>query len=121
MFRKLLKNKKAQNTAEYALLISLVVAAIIAMQTFAQRALQGRIRDAAAGYMVQQTNGLGATSQYEPYYLTSNDTVSSSMSETQVLGNGVSSKLQNDVRTREAGSFSTSSYDNSINGINTGI
>ena len=35
MFKKLMKNKKAQQTAEYALLISLVVAAIIAMQTYA--------------------------------------------------------------------------------------
>ena len=71
MFRKLIKNKKAQNTAEYAILISLVVAGIIAMQTFAQRALQARIRDAAV-YMVNQSSnvaeGLGATLQYEPYY-----------------------------------------------------
>ena len=47
MLRKLLKNKKAQNTAEYAILISLVVAGIIAMQTYAQRALQARVRDAS--------------------------------------------------------------------------
>ena len=47
MFRKLIKNKKAQNTAEYAILISLVVAGIIAMQTYAQRALQARVRDAS--------------------------------------------------------------------------
>ena len=48
MFRKLIKNKKAQNTAEYAILISLVVAGIIAMQTYAQRAPPARGRDAAS-------------------------------------------------------------------------
>ena len=47
MLRNFLKNRKAQNTAEYALLIALVVAGVIAMQTYAQRALQARIHDAA--------------------------------------------------------------------------
>src|SRR3989338_8418205 len=74
MFRKLLKNKKAQNTAEFALLISLVIAGVIAMQTYAQRALQGRIRDAAA-YLTNKTGALGNTVQYEPYYLKTDYTV----------------------------------------------
>ncbi|MBF0122637.1 MAG: hypothetical protein HQL21_04405 [Candidatus Omnitrophica bacterium] len=70
MFRKL-RNKKAQNTAEYAILIALVIGAVVAMQTYAQRALQGRIRDASV-YMKDQTSGLGgSTGQYEPYYLCS--------------------------------------------------
>ena len=66
MFRKL-RNKKAQNTAEYAILIALVIGAVVAMQTYAQRALQGRIRDASR-YMKTQTTDLGSTGQYEPYY-----------------------------------------------------
>jgi hypothetical protein len=71
MFKRLIKNKKAQNTAEYAILISLVVAGIAAMQTYAQRAVQGRFRDSAQ-YMVRKTSGLdGNTIQYEPYYLSS--------------------------------------------------
>lgn len=69
MFKKLIKNKKAQQTAEYALLIALVVAAVIAMQTYAQRTIQGRIRD-AGDYLSTQTSALGTTDQYEPYYLT---------------------------------------------------
>ena len=71
MFKTLLKNKKAQNTAEYALLIALVVAGVIAMQTYAQRALQARVRDASL-YLTNQTSTLGTTNQYEPYYLSSN-------------------------------------------------
>jgi Flp pilus assembly pilin Flp len=70
MFIKLSKNKKAQQTAEYALLISLVVAAVIAMQTYAQRTIQARIRDASS-YLTSQTSDLGDTNQYEPYYLES--------------------------------------------------
>ena len=68
MLRPLFKNKKAQNTAEYALLIALVIAGVVAMQTYAQRSLQARMRDAAA-YMTQQTNGIGNSTQYEPYYV----------------------------------------------------
>ena len=62
------KNKKAQNTAEYAILIALVIGAVVAMQTYAQRALQGRLRDAAVE-LTAQTTQLGCSLQYEPYYL----------------------------------------------------
>jgi Flp pilus assembly pilin Flp len=71
MLKQLFKNKKAQNTAEYALLIALVVAGIIAMQTYAQRALQARVRDASAYLTNSNSNVLGGTAQYEPYYMTS--------------------------------------------------
>lgn len=85
MFKKLVRNRKAQNTAEYALLIALVVAAVIAMQTYAQRALQGRIRDAGK-YLTDQSSGLGTTTQYEPYYLNSQYNVERQADETQILG-----------------------------------
>jgi hypothetical protein len=65
---RLCKNKKAQNTAEYAILIALVIGAVVAMQTYAQRALQGRMRDASLK-LVDETSNIGTTSQYEPYYL----------------------------------------------------
>jgi Tfp pilus assembly protein PilE len=74
MLRQLFKNKKAQSTAEYALLIALVIAGVVAMQTYAQRALQARERDAVS-FMVATTNKLGNTVQYEPYYTQTNYTV----------------------------------------------
>ncbi|MBF0486417.1 MAG: hypothetical protein HQL16_07890 [Candidatus Omnitrophica bacterium] len=64
---KMFKNKKAQNTAEYAILIALVVGGVIAMQTYAQRALQGRLRDASVT-LRDSTKEIGNTLQYEPYY-----------------------------------------------------
>lgn len=67
MLRQLFKNKKAQNTAEYALLIALVIAGVAAMQTYTQRAMQARMRDASIS-LASQTNVLGNTKQYEPYY-----------------------------------------------------
>jgi len=74
MMRFFKKKNRGQNVAEYAILIALVVGAIIAMQKFAQRGLQGRVRDATK-YMVDNTNfgrQMGQTgfntAQYEPYY-----------------------------------------------------
>ena len=111
MFRKFLKNKRAQNTAEYALLIALVVAGIIAMQTYAQRALQARIRDASA-FMTSngQFGTITSTDQYEPYYLTSSYNVARDSFETQRLGlNQVAMETSNN-RTRAAGGFQTTSF-----------
>ena len=118
MFRILNKylNKKGQNTAEYALLISLVVAAIIAMQTYAQRALQARISDAAV-YMINGTNqpsaggpGLGATDQYEPYYLTTNYEVTRDTAQREILGTNLVSRNESSTRTRATGGAQNQAY-----------
>lgn len=109
MFKTLLKNKKAQNTAEYALLIALVVAGVIAMQTYAQRALQARVRDAGL-YLTNTTSTLGTTNQYEPYYLRSNYAVDRVMNETTRLDNVTTAKADNSIRGRASGGFQQSTY-----------
>jgi len=117
MFKTLLKNKKAQNTAEYALLIALVVAGVIAMQTYAQRALQARVRDASL-YLTNQTDTLGKTNQYEPYYLSTNYTIDRSSNETTILDNVTSRKDDRNIRGREGQQSTT--YDATtgvVNGI----
>lgn len=110
MLRKILKNKRAQNTAEYAILISLVVAGIIAMQTYAQRALQARVRDASQ-YLTDQTgNEIGFTAQYEPYYLDSDYTVTRDDSETERLDTNLIRKEMDSTRTRASGGTQKSLY-----------
>lgn len=122
MFKRLLKNKKAQQTAEYALLISLVVAAVIAMQTYAQRTIQARIRDASQ-YLTTQTSDIGKTNQYEPYYLeTSYDVTKSDLTKDSqhVLATG-QQQVSLDIftnRTRAADGFQSSSYNTSLGLIN---
>jgi uncharacterized protein (UPF0333 family) len=114
MLRKLIKNKKAQNTAEYAILISLVVAGIIAMQTYAQRALQARVRDASqylANQVANAANGaMQASVQYEPYYLSTNYLVDRNETVGQVLTNTQTSDITNSDRTRGVGGFQQSLY-----------
>ena len=107
MFRKLIKNKKAQNTAEYAILISLVVAGIIAMQTYAQRALQARVRDASL-YLANKTKlGGRNTVQYEPYYLETNYVVDRDENDTQIL-DPVTTRQKVDSTRNRMGSQTTS-------------
>jgi len=57
--------KKGQNTAEYAIVIALVIGAAIAMQTYIKRALQG-----GTAYVTDKLSG-GANKQYEPHYMVS--------------------------------------------------
>ena len=82
---RILRNKKGQNTAEYALLLGLVVAAAIAMQTYVKRGIQARVHDevidmatktssANPDLIAAGVDGLGTTQQYEPDYLASTST-----------------------------------------------
>ncbi|MDE1921244.1 MAG: hypothetical protein KGJ09_05490 [Candidatus Omnitrophica bacterium] len=115
MLRNFLKNKKGQHFAEYALLIALVVAGIIAMQTYAQRAIQARIHDAAT-YMANATGnsdiGLGNDTQYEPYYMQSNYDVSSNSVSAKRLGHDLVAQDSANNRIRTGSENQTySNYD----------
>ncbi len=110
MLRNFLKSRKAQNTAEYALLIALVVAGVIAMQTYAQRALQARIHDASI-YLENSTSNIGTSTQYEPYYLQSNYTVESNSTENKRLGKGLVG--MDSVSDRNRSGFQNTAYSNS--------
>ncbi|MDP8213457.1 MAG: hypothetical protein P9X22_09275 [Candidatus Zapsychrus exili] len=111
MLRKLIKNKKAQNTAEYAILISLVVAGIVAMQTYAQRALQARVYSASELLSTSANSteaagwSLGEEKQYEPYYLNQSYDVTSEDQERRSLGNQDVSMDTASNRTRQTGGY----------------
>lgn len=74
---RLLKNRKAQNTVEYAIMIALVIGAFSAMQIYVKRGLQAKLKagaDKIPGIIEGQAGGsaaglLGAKTQYEPYYI----------------------------------------------------
>lgn len=94
MFRRLC-SRKGQNTAEYAILVGLIVAAAVAMQSYVKRGLQGRVREAVdhvgAGGDVGGTNLTFTGEQYEPYYRDSqfNVTRGSTKRAATSLGGGV--------------------------------
>lgn len=86
-----LNNKRAQSTAEYVIVLGLIIAAVVAMQTYVKRGLQGRVKDAVdfvdnaeqSSGVVQFTGG-----QYEPYYMSSDFVSKRTLNETE----GLSSK-----------------------------
>lgn len=75
MLLRLCRNKKAQTTAEYAILFGLVVGALLAMQIYVRRGLQGRVKDVVdhtgAGGEVGAEALVFSGDQYEPYYTSS--------------------------------------------------
>lgn len=84
----MLRHRKAQSTAEYVIVLGLIVAAVIAMQTYVKRGFQGRIKDAVD--YVDQGGQAGnavtfATKQYEPYYLESSFSTERSSEDTENL------------------------------------
>jgi hypothetical protein len=98
---RIFRNKKAQNTAEYAILIALVIAAAMAIQTYVKRGLQAKVRDAVISYTDDATvSQLGTTGQYEPYYLQSDFTTTQDSSQ-------VNDELQDGGWTRDVGSDTT--------------
>jgi hypothetical protein len=65
MFR---RKKTGQSTAEYAIVIGLVIAAAVAMQVYVKRGIQAKIK----GTVDYQPDKMFTTGQYEPYYQQSN-------------------------------------------------
>lgn len=100
---RLFKSQKAQNTAEYAILIALVIAAAMAIQTYVKRGLQARVRDAVINYR-DQTKGINgrSSSQYEPYYLQADFTTGTQSSQlsNEQAGGGFARTSQSDLATR---------------------
>jgi Na+-transporting NADH:ubiquinone oxidoreductase subunit NqrC len=103
------RKKSAQNTVEYALLISLVVAAVVSMQVYTERTIQARVRDASQQF-VDRTWQLGSSTQVEPYYLASDyDTLRDETTE-QVQGVNTFNTFEDSQRTRAEGGFQASRY-----------
>ncbi len=85
-------NKKAQSTAEYVIVLGLIIAAVIAMQTYIKRGFQGRIKE-AVDHVDESGQAAGAVQfsgrQYEPYYLESEfDTTRNSQDREEMLTGG---------------------------------
>lgn len=85
-------NKRAQTTAEYAILIAIVIGAVVAMQVYMRRGMQGRIRNVVdhvgAGGQVGNSAFAFTSEQYEPYYTSSEASSGRQSSEQEILGKG---------------------------------
>lgn len=106
-------NRRGQNVAEYSILIALVIAAAVAMQTYVKRGLQGRVKDAVdnrgATADIGGTTLNFQTAQYEPYYASSNadQTSEKSVSETTSADGQIARSGINEQTAVKAGSTDT--------------
>lgn len=108
MWRRLY-DKKGQSTGEYALVFAIILGAIVAMQTYVKRAIQGRVKS-GADFMARETanvgmgEGLGAATQYDPYYYTSDYDVSRDSQIQEEYSDGLSfTDVAEDRTTRAVG------------------
>ncbi|MFA4854748.1 MAG: hypothetical protein WC616_05315 [Candidatus Omnitrophota bacterium] len=103
----MLRRRKAQSTAEYVIVLGLIVAAVIAMQTYVKRGFQGRVKD-AVDYVDQGGSGASAvnfaTKQYEPYYLQSTFSNERSSEDTEALAEGGAVSRTSTETSQRAGS-----------------
>lgn len=84
----MLRQIKAQSTAEYVIVLGLIVAAVVGMQTYIKRGFQGRIKDAVNYVDYGGSTGdtvTFSTKQYEPYYAESKFTTARTSEESSEL------------------------------------
>ena len=69
--------KRGQSTAEYLIVLALVLAAVTAMQVFGERALKGKMYGAWSKFtqVGNNSNYLTSQKQYEPYYVLENTNI----------------------------------------------
>lgn len=109
-------NRQGQSIAEYAVLFAVVIAAVVAMQTYSKRGIQARIKSGTDALTTVKTtissagdNTLTANfvslSQYEPYYLeTFGETYQEKVEREQMGVGKVVKEIVSDVSARAAGS-----------------
>ena len=80
------RRKTGQSTAEYAIVIGLVIAAAVAMQVYVKRGIQAKIK----GAVDYQPDKMFTTGQYEPDYSSSNmDSSRTAKEQTETKAQGV--------------------------------
>jgi uncharacterized protein (UPF0333 family) len=103
------RNKRGQNVAEYSILIALVIAAAVAMQTYVKRSVQGRVKDASDARIAPpgELNFTWNSTQYEPYYVDSCSSIQSAANRTEdVQANGATQRNGiNEGTIRKQGSY----------------
>ncbi|MBI3319020.1 MAG: hypothetical protein HYZ89_00305 [Candidatus Omnitrophica bacterium] len=111
--RAMQRNAHGQSTAEYAVMLGVVVAAIVGMQIYVKRGMNARLKDASDSAIAAMWAHLkGGTptlndQQYEPYYTSSNYTVDQTADhQEQVATGGVATKSNISETTTRTGSQS---------------
>jgi hypothetical protein len=110
----MLRKKKGQTIAEWAILFTVVISAALAMQIYVKRGLQARMKSGTDAYTsVSQdieidgkTATLNALSQYEPYYAESTYERYQENIEQEHMGSGkIVKEKVSDITAAKAGGY----------------
>jgi len=113
----MLRKIRAQSTAEYAIILAVVMGAAVAMQVYVKRGLQARTKagvDAVTGitatFAPEEGGGTSATfstlAQYEPYYMESSYNRYQENVEQEHMGGGkVIKEKVSDITAAQAGGY----------------
>ena len=88
-------NKKGQNTLEYAVVIAVIVAALLAMQNYIKRGIQGKMK--------ASTDDIGE--QFSPQYTASNSIITLNANSNETINGGAApttSTNTNQIQTRNS-------------------
>jgi uncharacterized protein (UPF0333 family) len=99
-------NRKGQSTLEYAIVVAVIVAGLIAMQFYVKRGWEGKLRNAA--------DNMG--DQFDPHYYTANFNIASNEAKQtdQVAGQTTSTHSANAVNTK-TGNDNVAAWDTNQN------
>lgn len=108
----MMRKQKGQSMAEYAVVLGVVVAAVVAMQVYVGRSFKAKIKDTTdlaidhVDAFVKGEGGKTATKQYEPYYVNSGYQVTQDQQHTETVDDtkGVTATLTKDQTTRTGSS-----------------
>jgi hypothetical protein len=95
------KFKKAQTTLEYAILIGVIVAGLIAMQVYIKRGYQGKLKESA--------DSMGQ--QFSPGNTVTHYTITSATNSTETLANEVTTTKINSQTSDKAGKEAVATSD----------
>ena len=108
--------KRGQSTAEYLIVLALVLAAVTAMQVFGERAIKGKMFGAWSRFaQVTGSNNayLTTQNQYEPYYLTENTNIyQNQVANTNIARGGAVNRVVNQTVTRTGGTTTSGATSN---------
>jgi len=85
-------HKKGQSTLEYSIIIAVIVAALIVMQIYIKRGVQGKMKSA--------TDDIG--DQYSPDFTTGNISTNSTANSHETIGGGSTTTNSTQNQTRNA-------------------
>lgn len=97
-----LANRRGQSLTEYGVVFALIIGAVIAMQVYVKRGLQGRMKD-ATDKIATDTSELGTTEQYEPYYSESSMQTGSKSSSEVGTAEGAAKTVKNTAESTREG------------------